>query len=233
MLYLWLLLFCVNTGDNIDNENCMQGRPSDTSAVFADHSMIDLNSSASEENVNRPTEKTSEADDQVMSTTSHLVKNEPHNPSDNSSEDVQPSVVEATTSQGSVAATLKMNDVNCTNTSVELDTLPVGINCSSDKVVVKFESDNVADVTRSVVTESIGVNAEKSSDDVLDVVIKKEIGEMESCPTAISVDTIPVIQMETECSNTASQLVSIERESSTENKSAEVPLLEHTQMETS
>jgi hypothetical protein len=85
----------------------------------------------------------------------------------------------------------------------KLDRQSSGNNCSLDnRAIAKSSDDRIADSSQSVavVSGSIGLNAEKSSEDmldVLDVVIKREIGEgLEQCP-APAVSCVPV-EMETD-----------------------------------
>ena len=132
---------------------------------------------------------------EVKPTTYSSSIDEPQSQVANCDDDVKPSVVDVSTDVVKSAVVVEQDSV----LSSRLDWRPISINYSPDNdVIEKLFDDSIADVNQVVVTEgeSVGVKAEKSSDEGLDVVIKRETGVIENCCEAVISDVS--VKMETD-----------------------------------
>jgi hypothetical protein len=151
-----------------------QGRQSDTSAIFADQSLLDVNPTAIDD---EPPTDSASFDDQPM-----IADQTPStvNRAECCDNGELPTVADVATAE--LAADVKPIVLG------ELDRQSGGSDCSlDDRATAKSSDDRIADNCQSVVVSgSVGVKAEKSCEDlfdVLDVVIKREVGEgLEQCP---------------------------------------------------
>jgi len=103
--------------------------------------------------------------------------------------DVKPSLVDESTAVVKSGVVAGQDSVLLSR----LDCQPNGNNYSSDSnLIVKLDVDSIADSGESV-AGSVGVKTEKSSDEGLDIVIKRETGVIENCRAAVISD----VNMET------------------------------------